>query len=65
MFRKTLSIDLVERAIYLRGKPKDKQINILRGAVRLYLPRSTIIQSISIQFVGISKTLWPEGNNKI
>lgn len=62
MFRKSVSIDLVEPIVCLRGQPKDKQtINILRGAVRLQLSHSILIHTITIQFVGISKTLWPEG----
>jgi hypothetical protein len=63
MFRKSVSIDLVEPVICLRGKPKDKQtLNILRGAIRLELSHSAIVHSITIQFIGTSKTLWPEGN---
>ncbi|GAN10737.1 hypothetical protein MAM1_0395d10284 [Mucor ambiguus] len=62
MFRKSVSIDLVEPIVCLRGEPKDKQtINILRGAVRLQLSHSILIHTITIQFVGVSKTLWPEG----
>ncbi|KAL7317825.1 hypothetical protein PS15m_004130 [Mucor circinelloides] len=63
MFRKSVSIDLVEPIICLRGQPKDKQtINILRGAVRLQLSHSILIHTITIQFVGVSKTLWPEAS---
>jgi hypothetical protein len=47
----------------LRGQPKDKQtINILRGVIRLQLSHSAIVHGMTIQFTGISKTLWPEGN---
>lgn len=64
MFRKSVSIDLVEPVVCLRGQPKDKQtINILRGAIRLNLSHSAIVYGITIQFVGISKTLWPEGSS--
>ncbi|KAI8639594.1 hypothetical protein BD408DRAFT_421204 [Parasitella parasitica] len=63
MFRKSVSIDLVEPIVCLRGQPKDKQtINILRGAVRLQLSHSVMIHTITIQFVGVSKTLWPEAS---
>ncbi|CEP16311.1 hypothetical protein [Parasitella parasitica] len=63
MFRKSVSIDLVEPIVCLRGQPKDKQtINILRGAVRLQLSHSIMIHTITIQFVGVSKTLWPEAS---
>ena len=63
MFRKSLSIQLVEPVVYLRGHPKDKHtINILRGLIRLQLSHPAIIQSVTIQFVGTAKTLWPEGN---
>ncbi|KAL9540762.1 hypothetical protein MBANPS3_009508 [Mucor bainieri] len=63
MFRKSVSIDLVEPIVCLRGQPKDKQtINILRGAVRLQLSHSILIHTITIQFVGVSKTLWPEAS---
>jgi hypothetical protein len=62
MFRKSVWIDLVEPVVCLRGQPKDKQtINILRGVVRLQLSHSAIVHSVVIQFIGISKTLWPEG----
>lgn len=62
MFRKSVSIDLVEPVICLRGQPKDKQtINILRGAIRLELSHSAIVHSVTIKFVGTCKTLWPEG----
>ncbi|KAI9315937.1 hypothetical protein BX666DRAFT_1952978 [Dichotomocladium elegans] len=61
MFRKSLSIELVEPMVYLRGHPKDKHtINILRGLIRFKLSYSTIIQAVTIQFVGTVKTLWPE-----
>lgn len=63
MFRKSLSIQLVEPVVYLRGHPKDKHtINILRGLIRLQLSHPALIQSVTIQFVGTAKTLWPEGN---
>ncbi|KAI9271146.1 hypothetical protein EDC94DRAFT_597317 [Helicostylum pulchrum] len=63
MFRKSVSIDLVEPVVCLRGQPKDKQtINILRGAVRLHLTHACIVHSITIQFIGVSKTLWPEAS---
>ncbi|CAO3614816.1 unnamed protein product [Mucor fragilis] len=63
MFRKSVSIDLVEPIVCLRGQPKDKQtINIIRGAVRLQLSHSILIHTITIQFVGVSKTLWPEAS---
>jgi hypothetical protein len=62
MFRKSVWIDLVEPVVCLRGQPNDKQtINILRGVVRLQLSHSAIVHSVMIQFIGISKTLWPEG----
>lgn len=65
MFRKSVSIDLVEPVVCLRGQPKDKQtINILRGAVRLQLTHACIVHSITIQFIGVSKTLWPEGKTE-
>lgn len=65
MFRKSVSIDLVEPVVCLRGQPKDKQtINILRGAIRLQLSHTAIVHSITVQFTGISKTLWPENNIK-
>ncbi|KAI8969145.1 hypothetical protein BDF20DRAFT_147129 [Mycotypha africana] len=61
MFRKSVSIDLVEPTVCLRGDPKDKHaINILRGVVRLRLPHSLVVHDIVVQFVGVSKTLWPE-----
>ncbi|KAG2201538.1 hypothetical protein INT47_007415 [Mucor saturninus] len=63
MFRKSVSIDLVEPVVCLRGQPKDKQtINILRGAIRLGLSHSSIVHSITVQFIGTSKTLWPEAS---
>ncbi|CDS12611.1 hypothetical protein LRAMOSA04797 [Lichtheimia ramosa] len=63
MFRKSLSIQLVEPVVYLRGHPKDKHtINILRGLIRLQLSHPALIQSVTIQFVGTAKTLWPEAS---
>ncbi|KAI8145204.1 hypothetical protein BJV82DRAFT_667104 [Fennellomyces sp. T-0311] len=61
MFRKSLSIELVEPVVYLRGHPKDKHtINILRGLIRLQLSHPAIIHAVTIQFIGTAKTLWPE-----
>ncbi|KAI9305481.1 hypothetical protein BJ944DRAFT_265112 [Cunninghamella echinulata] len=61
MFNKSLSIDLIEPIVYLHG-PKDKHtVNILRGIIKLKLKKSIHMDSITIQFIGISKTLWPEG----
>ncbi|CAO3593256.1 unnamed protein product [Absidia cylindrospora] len=60
LFHKSLSIDLIEPIVYLHG-PKDKHsINILRGVVHLQLKRPIPMDSLTIQFVGTSKTLWPE-----
>ena len=65
MFRKSVSIDLVEPVVCLRGEPKDKQIiNILRGVIRLQLSRPALVHEISLQFIGVSKTLWPEDLTK-
>lgn len=62
MFRKSLSIELVEPVVCLRGNPKDRNImNILRGVVKLKLSSMYMIHSITVQFIGVSKTLWPEG----
>ncbi|KAG2218261.1 hypothetical protein INT45_000398 [Circinella minor] len=64
MFRKSLTIELVEPVVYLRGHPKDKHtINILRGLIRLQLSHPAIIQSVTIQFIGTAKTLWPEASH--
>lgn len=64
MFRQSVSIDLVEPMVCLRGQPNDKQtVNIIRGAVRLQLSHAAIVHSIAVQFTGTSKTLWPEGKN--
>lgn len=61
LFHKSLSIDLIEPIVYLHG-PKDKHsINILRGVVHLQLKRPIPMQSLTINFLGTSKTLWPEG----
>ncbi|KAI9247154.1 hypothetical protein BDA99DRAFT_576385 [Phascolomyces articulosus] len=63
MFRKSLNIELVEPVVYLRGHPKDKHtINILRSLIRLQLSHPAIIQSVTIQFIGTAKTLWPEAS---
>ncbi|CAO3652280.1 unnamed protein product [Cunninghamella echinulata] len=62
MFNKSLSIDLIEPIVYLHG-PKDKhRVNILRGIIKLKLKKSIHMDSITIQFIGISKTLWPEAS---
>lgn len=64
MFRQSVSIDLVEPMVCLRGQPNDKQtVNIIRGAIRLQLSHAAIVHSITVQFTGTSKTLWPECNN--
>ncbi|ORY98488.1 hypothetical protein BCR43DRAFT_487611 [Syncephalastrum racemosum] len=61
MFRKSLSVELVEPVVYLRGHAKDRQtINILRGVVRLQLSHPVLVHSVTVQFVGTAKTLWPE-----
>lgn len=62
MFRKSLSVELVEPVVYLRGHAKDRQtINILRGVVRLQLSHPVLVHSVTVQFIGTAKTLWPEG----
>lgn len=62
MFRKSLSIELIEPVVCLRGSPKDKDMmNMLRGVIKLKLSSAYMIHSIFVQFIGISKTLWPEG----
>ncbi|SAM02729.1 hypothetical protein [Absidia glauca] len=62
LFCKSLSIDLVEPVVYLHGAKDKHNINILRGIIRLQLKRPIHMESVTIQFVGISKTLWPEAS---
>ncbi|KAI8342402.1 hypothetical protein BC941DRAFT_139667 [Chlamydoabsidia padenii] len=62
LFCKSLSIDLVEPVVYLHGAKDKHNINILRGVIRLQLKRSLHMDSVTIQFIGISKTLWPEAS---
>ncbi|KAF7722034.1 hypothetical protein EC973_003756 [Apophysomyces ossiformis] len=63
MIRNSLSIDLVEPVVYLRGHPKDKHTpNLLRGIIRIGLVHPVHIESVTIQFIGTAKTLWPEAS---
>ncbi|KAI8340885.1 hypothetical protein BC941DRAFT_511184 [Chlamydoabsidia padenii] len=61
---KSLSIELIEPVVYLGGV-KDKQtITILRGVIHLQLKRSIHMKSATIQFIGSSKTCWPEASKQ-
>ncbi|ORZ09541.1 hypothetical protein BCR42DRAFT_423621 [Absidia repens] len=62
LFCKPLSIDLVEPVVYLHGTKDKHGINILRGIIRLQLKRPIHMESVTLRFVGISKTLWPEAS---
>lgn len=62
MFRKSLSIELIEPVVHLRGHPKDQStINILRGLIRLQVSHPVLVHTVTVQFVGTAKTHWPEG----
>ncbi|KAI8064688.1 hypothetical protein BC940DRAFT_320886 [Gongronella butleri] len=62
LFCKSLSIDLIEPVVYLHG-PKDKHTtNILRGIIRFRCKRTMYIDSVTLKFIGVSKTLWPEAS---
>ncbi|KAI9027484.1 hypothetical protein CLU79DRAFT_811675 [Phycomyces nitens] len=57
-----LSIALAEPVVILRGNPRDPVTNVLRGEVELVLTKPTPVSTITIQFVGQSRMLWPEGS---
>lgn len=66
MFQKSISIQLVEPVVYIRGGNTNvvQYNNIIRGFVVVHSSRLTVIQDIRLRLVGVAKTLWPEGITK-
>jgi hypothetical protein len=66
MFQKSISIQLVEPVVYIRGGNTNvvQYNNIIRGFVVVHSSRLTVIQDIRLRLVGVAKTLWPEGINQ-
>ncbi|KAI9478542.1 MAG: hypothetical protein EXX96DRAFT_484208 [Benjaminiella poitrasii] len=58
---KQLTIELAEPVIILRGTHNDKITHVFQGEVDLVVTKPTSISQVSIQFIGKSHSLWPEG----
>lgn len=63
MFRKSVSIQLIEPVVYIRGGVNNavQYNNVIRGYIVLHNSRATTIQDIRLRLIGIAKTIWPEG----
>ncbi|KAJ2960584.1 hypothetical protein NQZ79_g3996 [Umbelopsis isabellina] len=63
MFKKSVSIQLIEPVVYIRGTTDHtvQYNNIIRGYVVLQSTGTTAIQAVKLNLIGIAKTIWPEG----
>jgi hypothetical protein len=63
MFRKSISIELIEPVVYIRGTVDHtvQYNNIIRGYVVLHSSGTTAIHAIKLNLIGVAKTIWPEG----